>query len=92
MAETEKPDLEKATAFLREKWKKTVVCPVCGSTEWQIHNDILRNPLWGSESIGCPMVVVLCANCGHAMLFSAVKTGALAPDPPKSKSGGSENA
>ena len=89
----EKPDLEKVKAFFRDKWKEAVVCPICRSTEWRYYGDVVAAPLWGSPSLGqtFPLVAVVCATCSHVLFFSAVLTGALPPDPPKSQSGGSQN-
>jgi len=88
----ETPDFEKVGKFLKEKWKGTVVCPICATAKWTTHGDVVFAPIWGQPSGGItlPMVAVVCDNCSYTLFFSAVRTGALPPDK-KPESGGTTN-
>jgi hypothetical protein len=68
-----------AIGWLSEHWGsdwQSRTCPYCNNAGWQL-GDVLAletAPRWPtrSEPVVTPMLQVLCTNCGHAALLSAL--------------------
>jgi hypothetical protein len=61
-------------------------CPLCG-TEGFIIGELLASPVMLNNVINVaqavPLVPVVCRNCGHVLLFSAVLMGLAPPSEPR---------
>jgi RNase P subunit RPR2 len=70
-------DREFATRWLAEHWKDRT-CPACRCNDWGMLEQLVQMPVGARIPIApqeFPCVLVACRNCGHAMLFSAVRMG-----------------
>ncbi len=73
-----KIDQDRAFQWLAEHWKGDRECPICKTVTWGVSEDLLY--LWSQErGPAYPCIVVACENCGHTLIFGAVKMG-LAPN------------
>jgi len=71
-------DKETVISWLKEKWKgESADCPICGSNDWNVGDHVAEMPalsktMLASRRATYPHVVMVCANCGHTLLFNAV--------------------
>lgn len=70
--------VDQAIAWLKDKWG-TRPCPYCHNEIWTICEDFVHAPIYTPTPTGSayPMVQVICENCGHAVLVSAMLIGLL---------------
>lgn len=73
-------DIEKVTAWLGEKFKPALLCPVCRQNQWILGEYLTILPtapkaqaILGGPSY--PHIVLTCGNCANTLLLSAVKIG-----------------
>jgi len=88
MNETQK---EQFLAHLESKWLKPQKCTICKNTNWTVQPDLyeLRQFTAGSLILGrplIPLVAVECKNCGHVVLFNAIRAGLVIPEEKKGES------
>jgi hypothetical protein len=74
-------EITKLTAWLEEKWTNQT-CTSCGTDQWNVTDQLALMPIHRPDKsfIGAPAVpsvVAVCLNCGHTILFNAVKIGLL---------------
>jgi hypothetical protein len=70
-------DREFATRWLAQHWKDRT-CPACRKNEWGMLEQLVQVPVGARIPIApqeFPCVLVACRNCGHTLLFSAVRMG-----------------
>lgn len=80
--DTTRVDVNKVIEWLNSKWQGAKTCPICRENKWIVSDKTVElhffNP--GGLVIGgpvIPLVVVTCNNCGHTLLFNALKVGAI---------------
>lgn len=61
-------------------------CTFCAHREWEITDALFGLPEWLSGGIALdrkimPIVTLTCGNCGHVLLFNAVRLGVLGTEP-----------
>ena len=71
----------KLVKFLNEKIKNTK-CPLCEKDDWKISEDLyaLFNLEKGNGTLGNPVIVIACRECGNTILIQADKAGVLIDD------------
>lgn len=70
-------DRDFAACWLAEHWKDRT-CPACQQNNWGILEQLVQLPVGARVPIApqeYPCVLVACRNCGHTLLFSAVRMG-----------------
>lgn len=70
-------DRDFATQWLAEHWKDRT-CPTCHQNNWGMLDQLVQFPVGARVPIApqeYPCVLIACRNCGHALLFSAVRMG-----------------
>lgn len=70
-------DRDFATQWLAEHWKDRT-CPTCHQSNWGMLEQLVQLPVGARVPIApqeYPCVLIACRNCGHALLFSAVRMG-----------------
>lgn len=80
VTQREKLDTDKALAWLAKHWDKSHDCPICGSDNWTISDDVVevRRFRGGALGVGGPLypyLVVTCSTCGHTHFFNALVAG-----------------
>jgi predicted nucleic-acid-binding Zn-ribbon protein len=82
-----KVDHTKAIDWIRNNWIKPTACPICGSDNWGIGDEIIEVRSSSPESPIYPQFFVYCQKCGHTIFFNAVIAGLVElkpkPIPPK---------
>ena len=78
--------------FLNTHWGGMKTCTVCGSNKWSIEENLaeLRFLNVGAFTVGgpvIPLVVVICATCGHTVLFNPLRAGWTPPAPATAQGG-----
>lgn len=63
-------------AHVLEKAGGTLTCQVCGTNEWHLSDLTARLDVIAQPERGYPLVVLMCKNCGHVLLFNALGLGA----------------
>ncbi|HXS24445.1 MAG TPA: hypothetical protein VN719_09460 [Gemmatimonadales bacterium] len=76
-----------AQRFFEDKWRMAGVCPICGTTGWEMSSSIVQlMGYYGGTLVAggpvFPLVPVFCKNCGYTLLFSAIAMGIVIPEPP----------
>lgn len=72
--------------FINSRWRGGKHCTLCNTNSWNVESNLaeLRFLHYGSFVLGgpvVPLVVVTCNNCGHTILFNAMKAGWTPPLP-----------
>jgi len=74
-------DYLKAMDWIRRNWTKPTECPICGSDNWGIGDQIVEmraskmgNPIY-------PQFFVYCQKCAYTIFFNAVIAGLVAANP-----------
>lgn len=85
-------DVEKATAWLHERWKTNNACPLSGHTEWVITTQAGGLQITapdGTMILGqaVPVVLLTCQGCGYIMMFDALMMDAMVKPPTEVKHG-----
>ena len=84
-------DQQKTLKWLKGRWTSLGACPLCGSNNWWISEEILRIPIhqeYPTEAPDAcyPFIGIGCRSCGYFFLVSAAVCGALDPsggEPPE---------
>jgi len=65
----------KAMDWIRRNWSKPTECPICGSDDWGIGDQIveIRSSLPGGSIY--PQFFVYCQKCAYTIFFNAVIAG-----------------
>jgi hypothetical protein len=87
-AEREEDELKaerrrRAADAIDAKWQGDQLCPICGTEDWVIL-DISETRLFTGAGKPMadkvyPVVPVMCRNCGHMLLFNALRLGVIEP-------------
>ena len=79
------PEKERALTWIKDRWQGEARCPVCGSSEWTMPDQIV-NPMnyysGGGIRIGggvFPQVMLL-SPCGYTMYFNLIRMHILDSD------------
>lgn len=73
-----KVDHAKVADWMRENWKDESTCPVCGTNDWRIGDDVIEmGPVQSFRTTGMvyPLIALFCARCGYTILFNAIIGG-----------------
>lgn len=66
--------IERATAWLVEKWGNERECPYCGNPTWGVGGRLIEARQWSDAGV-IPMLQVTCTNCGHTVSVDAAVAG-----------------
>ena len=75
-----KLDLEKAEEWLDTHWKGDQLCPICGSNDWWICDEVVEMKAYNEGRLLAggsvfPHLAVICPTCGNTLLFNAMLAG-----------------
>lgn len=75
------------THITRTSNNRTIVCPICGNTQWSVNSIITEmrefqngNLILGGNSSIMPFVSITCNNCGHTLFINAIRAGIVSPN------------
>jgi len=73
-------DHAKLHQWWKSRWTKTVICPVCDTSEWTVGQYVVNVPRAAADAMEpsqptYQMIVVGCKNCSHTRFFNAVQIG-----------------
>ncbi len=77
-------DYLKAMDWIRKNWTKPTECPICGSDQWEIGDQIVEIRPFSPGSRVYPHFFVYCQKCAYTIFFNAVLAG-LIPAAPSDK-------
>jgi predicted nucleic-acid-binding Zn-ribbon protein len=76
---------DRATTWVREKWRAPTNCPICGNTIWTVTDVAQVMPFRaGGIFIGgpvTPVFMLICTNCGYTMVFNAAIASVVTAQP-----------
>lgn len=74
-------DYLKAMDWIRKNWTKPTECPICGSDNWGIGDQIVEmRPSHLGDRV-YPQFFVFCQKCAYTIFFNAVIAGLVATNP-----------
>jgi predicted nucleic-acid-binding Zn-ribbon protein len=68
-------DYLKAINWIRQNWTKPSECPICGSDNWGIGDQIVEMRPSSPGSPVYPQFFVYCRKCSYTIFFNAVVAG-----------------
>lgn len=78
-------DYLKAMDWIRKNWTKPTECPICGSDNWGIGDQIVEIRSFAPSASVYPQFFVYCQKCGHTIFFNAVIAGLVDAKPNTTK-------
>jgi len=76
-------DYLKAMDWIRRNWTKTTECPICGSDDWGIGDQIVEISPFMPGAPVYPQFFVYCQKCAYTIFFNAVIAGLVPTANPK---------
>ncbi len=68
-------DHAKAMDWIRRNWTKPTECPICGSDNWGIGDQIVEIRSSKSGGLAYPQFFVYCQKCAYTIFFNAIIAG-----------------
>ena len=73
-------DSEKAEDWLNTHWQGDQICPVCGNSEWFLHDEAVEVRTFGEGRLAAsgsviPLMIVICTTCANTLFFNALVAG-----------------
>jgi hypothetical protein len=73
-------DGEKINRWWIGRWKGSVACVVCQTSNWYVSKHLVQLPRFATDAFingtsTYPHVLIVCHECSHTMLFNAVRMG-----------------
>lgn len=69
----------KVIDWIRKNWTKPTECPICGSDDWGISDQIIEMRSFSLSHPVYPLFFVYCKKCAHTIFFNAVIAGLVGP-------------